>query len=167
MPHVVEPRSDAAPVSRRGRAQANSARDDHEVVSGAALGDAEAGHPGVPRLPSLWYHHHVLDKSENTVKRTYSLSAATVDDFEAAVRSGERSAIVEHALREWLDARKRDALRRGVIEGCREMSEVYLSMEKDYHPLEEELHRALEAEPQPRIGGPRPSRSRRRVRAGG
>jgi hypothetical protein len=37
----------------------------------------------------------------------------------------------------------RKRLRQEIIRGCREMAEVYLAIEKEYHPLEEEVHKAL------------------------
>ena len=49
-------------------------------------------------------------------------------------------------LREWLDKQQREQLRREVIEGCREMADVYLEIEQEYHPLEEEVARALDAQ---------------------
>jgi hypothetical protein len=42
-------------------------------------------------------------------------------------------------LQEWIDRRRRAQLRREVIEGCRDMSAVYLEIEQTFHPLEEEL----------------------------
>jgi hypothetical protein len=50
-----------------------------------------------------------------------------------------------------------------VIEGCREMADVYLGIEREYHPLEEEVQHALGDEPEPGRRGARPSRSRGRV----
>jgi hypothetical protein len=43
VPHVMEPRSVAMVVPAKGRAKADHARDDHEVVPGAALPDAGSG----------------------------------------------------------------------------------------------------------------------------
>ena len=33
-----------------------------------------------------------------------------------------------------------------IIDGCREMADVYLEIEREYHPLEEEVDRALDVE---------------------
>lgn len=41
-------------------------------------------------------------------------------------------------------------LRRDIAEGCAEMTELYLEIEKEFHPLEEEVHRVLEGKPQAR-----------------
>jgi metal-responsive CopG/Arc/MetJ family transcriptional regulator len=78
------------------------------------------------------------------LRRTYSLPPETVDQFEQAVEPGQRSAVIADLLREWLERQRREQLRREVIEGCREMAELYLEIEREYHPLEEEVHRALD-----------------------
>lgn len=84
------------------------------------------------------------------LKRTYALPPDTLQQFEQEVSPGKRSAIIAELLREWLDKRRRDQLRQDVIEGCREMGEIYLEIEQEYHPLEEEIHRGLDAQPQAR-----------------
>jgi hypothetical protein len=101
----------------------------------------------------------------STTKRTYSLVRETVEDFEATVPAGSRSAVVEEALREWLGAKRREILRREVVQGCREMSDVYREIEREYHPLEEEVLSGLDDEPPARRDRPRAARSGRRVRA--
>lgn len=101
-----------------------------------------------------------------TLKRTYTLPAETIREFERSVSTGERSAAITRLLNEWLEARKREALRREIVEGCREMADVYLEIEKEFHPLEEEVDRGFDAEPSSRRGGARSSRPRRRVRTG-
>ena len=74
------------------------------------------------------------------LKRTYVLPPDTLEQFEQEVSSGKRSAVIAELLREWLDKRRRDRLRREVLEGCREMMDVYLEVEQEYHPLDEEVH---------------------------
>ena len=37
--------------------------------------------------------------------------------------------------------RSQEDLRRDIIEGCREMADVHLETEREYHPLEEEVER--------------------------
>ena len=59
-----------------------------------------------------------------------------------------------------LSAKKRDKLRRDVIEGCRDMATHYLEIEKEFHPLEEEVHRALDKQAPTRRRRPRTARSR-------
>ena len=82
-----------------------------------------------------------------SVKRTYVLRPDTVERFEQAVSPGQRSAVVGELLREWLEERQREQLRREAIEGCREMAAVYLEIEQEYHPLEEEVAHGLDAQP--------------------
>ncbi len=77
------------------------------------------------------------------VKRTYALREETLRDFEQAVESGRRSAVVESLIEEWLERQRLEALRREIIEGCQAMAEVYEETEREYHPLEEEVERGL------------------------
>ena len=60
---------------------------------------------------------------------------------------------------EELDRQRRDELRQEIIEGCREMADVYLELEREYHPLEEEVQRGLDALPPSRRRRARPVRS--------
>jgi hypothetical protein len=78
------------------------------------------------------------------LKRTYALPPETIEQFEQTVAPGQRSAVIAELLRGWLETRRREQLRREVIEGCHAMAEIYLQTEQEYHPLEEEVHRALE-----------------------
>ena len=78
------------------------------------------------------------------MKRTYALPAETLAQFEQAVVTGKRSAVISDLLREWLDQQRRESLRREIIEGCQAMTDVYLELEQAYHPLEEEVQHALD-----------------------
>lgn len=84
------------------------------------------------------------------LKRTYALPQDTIEQFERTVSTGKRSNAVARLMREWLDKKQREQLRREVIEGCREMAVEYLTIEKEFHPAEEEIHRALDARPKKR-----------------
>jgi hypothetical protein len=77
------------------------------------------------------------------LKRTYALPTEIVQPFEEAVDRGHRSALLASLLKNWLEGRRRESLRREVLAGCREMAEEYLAQEQAYHPLEEEVHRGL------------------------
>lgn len=77
------------------------------------------------------------------VKRTYSLPVDAIREFEAEVDTGKRSAVIADLMRNWLETRQREKLRQAIIEGCREMADVYLEIEQEYHSLEEEVHRSL------------------------
>ncbi|MCC6727905.1 MAG: hypothetical protein IT208_01040 [Chthonomonadales bacterium] len=80
-----------------------------------------------------------------TLKRTYALPSDTLSAFERAVRPGERSAVVGRLLSEWLALREREALRRQVEEGCREMWDLLLEEARAWEPLEAEVDRVLDA----------------------
>jgi hypothetical protein len=90
-------------------------------------------------------------------KRTYALPLETIARFEERVEAGRRSAVVAHLLRDWLAEQERLRLRQEIIKGCRDMADLYLEIEREYHPLEEEVHRALDAWPQTRRRRPRSS----------
>jgi hypothetical protein len=94
------------------------------------------------------------------VKRTYALPSDTLEHFEREIPAGKRSSVIGQLLREWLDNQERQRLREEVIEGCRKMAAVYLEVEREYHPLEEEVQRALDGQSPMRRRRPRPSRSR-------
>jgi metal-responsive CopG/Arc/MetJ family transcriptional regulator len=81
-----------------------------------------------------------------SLKRTYVLPADLLKRFEEAVPAGTRSKIITAILQEWL-AKRREHLREEVIAGCRDMAAIYLEVEKQYHPLEEEVQRALASPP--------------------
>ena len=83
-------------------------------------------------------------------KRTYALPPDILQQFEQTVAAGKRSAVIAGLLHAWLDKQRQEQLRRDVIEGCREMADVYLEIEREYHPLEEEVHRGLDPQPQTR-----------------
>ena len=93
-------------------------------------------------------------------KRTYSLPAETLKQFEQAVSPPQRSTVIAELLREWLAKQTRNRLREEVIEGCREMADLYLETEREFHPLEEEVHRALDAQNPTRRHRARQTRSR-------
>ena len=78
------------------------------------------------------------------VKRTYSLPLAITTAFEVEVESGKRSAVIAELIQNWLEVKQREQLRQAIIEGCREMRDVYLEIEQEYHQLEEEVHRVLD-----------------------
>lgn len=99
-------------------------------------------------------------------KRTYSLPARTLARFEREVPRGQRATVIAALLRSWLDEKRHARMRLEIIEGCRDMADVYLEMEHRFHPLEEDVRHALDsgaAKGRDRAGS---SRSRRGIRAG-
>jgi len=79
-----------------------------------------------------------------TEKRTYALPPDTIDRFEQAVDPGHRSRVISELIREWLAQREREAVRQEIIKGCEDMAAVYQDIEHEWHPVDEELHRAVE-----------------------
>lgn len=77
-----------------------------------------------------------------TQKRTYALPQATVEKFEQTVPSGRRSAALARLIEAWLEKQKEEALEQEIIEGCREMSAVYLEIQREFDPLDTEVTRA-------------------------
>lgn len=75
-------------------------------------------------------------------KRTYALPTSTISRFEATVSAGQRSQIFGERIRLWISEQERAELRSRVIEGCLEMKDVSLELEREFHPLEEEVHRS-------------------------
>lgn len=78
-------------------------------------------------------------------KRTYALPSQTLEKFERVVAPGKRSTLVASLMAEWLAEQERATLRRDIVAGCEDMWDIYLTLEKEWHPLEEEVARALEA----------------------
>ena len=70
-------------------------------------------------------------------KRTYSLPTDVLRTFEKEIVPSKRSRVISGLLRDWLQRRQK------VIEGCAEMAEVYLEIETEFHPLEEETERLM------------------------
>lgn len=75
-------------------------------------------------------------------KRTYVLPDDTATKFEQIVLAGERSKIVATLIQDWMAEKRRQELREAVIEGCREMTEVYRDMAAEWNPVDEEAWRA-------------------------
>lgn len=78
-------------------------------------------------------------------KRTYALPADLLAQFECTVTTGRRSQAVTEAMRDWLETRRREQMRRDVIAGCQDMSDVYQEIAQEFHPLEEEVERRAAA----------------------
>jgi metal-responsive CopG/Arc/MetJ family transcriptional regulator len=73
-----------------------------------------------------------------SVKRTYVLPQDLLERFEEEVEPGRRSAVITELLRRWLDERRCQRLRAQVIEGCYEMAEVMLEIEREWSLLDED-----------------------------
>ena len=97
------------------------------------------------------------------LKRTYALPAETVLAFERAVKPGRRSAAVAAVMREWLEEKERQLVREAIVEGLAEMADEYLVVEREYHPLEEEVERGPRRRNEAWGGGTGTTRPGRRV----
>ncbi len=79
----------------------------------------------------------------HTQKRTYALPEKTVQKFEQIIPSGQRSAALAQLIEAWLTKQQEEALERDIIEGCREMADVYLEIQREFDPLDTEVTRAF------------------------
>ena len=80
-------------------------------------------------------------------KRTYTLPPEALFQFEREVPPGKRSSVIAEMIRDWLESRRRTALRKDIVLGCHEMAAEYRRLEQEFHPLEEEVERDLAADP--------------------
>ena len=79
-----------------------------------------------------------------TAKRTYALPFKTLKRFENEIAPGKRSAKVAELIEGWIREREREALRLNIIDGCREMWDVYLDSAHEWEPLDKEADHALD-----------------------
>jgi hypothetical protein len=77
-------------------------------------------------------------------KRTYSLPPDVVGRFEQLLAPGERSAFLAKLIGDWLAEREREALRRELIEGCKEMAGLYQEIEQEWNGASDEVWRGAE-----------------------
>jgi hypothetical protein len=79
------------------------------------------------------------------VDKNFQLPKEILDAFELEVDEREKQGeLVASLIEKWLDEQARAALKAQVIEGCKYMSETALEVERDFNPMDEELHRAIE-----------------------
>lgn len=79
-----------------------------------------------------------------TAKRTYTLPIGTLKRFEQEIAPELRSAKVAELIEGWLHERECELLRQDIIEGCREMSEIYLEVAREWEKTDDALWRSLE-----------------------
>jgi hypothetical protein len=80
----------------------------------------------------------------NTAKRTYALPSNTLQRFEREIAPGKRSAKVAELIELWIADRERDAIRGAIVEGCREMNEIYLANAGAWEDADDELWRGID-----------------------
>jgi hypothetical protein len=74
-------------------------------------------------------------------KRTYSLPPDVVRRFERTLPPGERSQFLAKLIGDWLAEREREALRRELLEGCREMAGTYEETDREWSSASDEVWR--------------------------
>lgn len=77
-------------------------------------------------------------------KRTYTLPITILERFEREVAPGKRIAKVAALMEDWIRECDREALQQNIIEGCREMWDVYLETAKEWETLDREVGCVLE-----------------------
>jgi len=82
-------------------------------------------------------------ESQKTMKKTYSLPKFLVQKFESITQKRERSNVISRLIERWIEEKEKEKLRKQIISGCKEMASVYLEIEREYHPLEEEVERVF------------------------
>lgn len=75
----------------------------------------------------------------NTEKRIYALPTETISRFEREIAPGKRSAKVAELIEGWIVERERETLRQEIIEGCREMWDVYLDTAREWEQIDSEV----------------------------
>jgi hypothetical protein len=86
----------------------------------------------------------VLWKAMKLAKRTYSLPPQIVQRFEERVNPGQRNSFIAKLLEDWFARQERSEMRRQIVEGCREMKEVYLEIDREWNGTGEEAWRDLD-----------------------
>jgi metal-responsive CopG/Arc/MetJ family transcriptional regulator len=74
-------------------------------------------------------------------KRTYSLPPDLLERFEQVLAPGERSRFLAKLIGDWLAEREREALRRDLIEGCKEMAALYQEIDQEWNGASDEVWR--------------------------
>ena len=86
----------------------------------------------------------VIWKAMKLAKRTYTLPPSIVQRLEKAVAPGERSSFIAKLLEDWFARQERLEMRRQIVEGCREMRDVYLEIDREWNGTAEEAWRDLD-----------------------
>ena len=76
-------------------------------------------------------------------KRTYLMPDNTASEFETTVPPGERSKVISKLIQDWLDEKRRERTRAAIVEGCREMSEIYRETAAAWNAADEETWRVF------------------------
>ena len=77
-------------------------------------------------------------------KRTYTLPPDILQKFEEQLPPGERSRSLAKIMEEWLAEREREELRALIVEGCEEMWDEYLKIDREWSSASDEVWRRNE-----------------------
>jgi hypothetical protein len=77
-------------------------------------------------------------------KRTFALPDSTVTRFEQEVKSSERDEVVARLIEQYLESRRRAALREDIAEGCKEMWDIYRETAREWESEDDRLLRSVE-----------------------
>lgn len=82
-------------------------------------------------------------------KRTYNLPADKLQEFEAQVSPGKRSALIGQLIESWLEDKRREELRAAVLKGLEDSYELDEEVEREWSHLSDELWSSLPEEEWP------------------
>lgn len=80
----------------------------------------------------------------NLIDETFQLPKELVEALDQKVEREKQGELLASLIQNWLDDQARATLRASVIEGCIYMRDIALEVERDFNPMDEELHRAIE-----------------------
>lgn len=72
-------------------------------------------------------------------KRTYSLPPEVISKFETRIPAGDRSSVLAQLIQNWVDDREREELRQQIVEGCKEMDDVYREVDREWASTSDEV----------------------------
>ena len=77
------------------------------------------------------------------IEKSFQLPKETLDAFEQKVEREKQSELLASLISQWLDEHCKSSLRENYIAGLKDMDQISLQIAQEFHPLEEEWHRAL------------------------
>ncbi|HLX61842.1 MAG TPA: hypothetical protein VKX17_11215 [Planctomycetota bacterium] len=78
------------------------------------------------------------------IERSFTLPEETVNALEEKVDRQRQGELLAELIQNWLNEQPKSSLRDEVIAGCIDMADVSIELERDFNPLEEEVHRGIE-----------------------
>jgi len=106
--------------------------------------------PGIPRCLGQDFKECSMLQDQAIPLWNYLYGARRGDPDIGGDAPSSKARILEKTLMKRAGLSNRKRLRQEIVGSCREMADVYLAVEREYHPREEEVHRALSASPKAR-----------------